>query len=328
MKIFVFGSSRIGGVRIVSKSLTNSLESLGYDAEYIYGYNALKKIFKNFFNIYFSTKDKYYFITWGIYNFLPLPAKNVLCFMHGFPSANQQDLLRFYLFRSIIILNKIRKIRSISVSKFSHSILKDIYKLDTQVLRNSIPFTVNKENLTHDLEKDIDIIFIGRVNNYKMPIFMLDTLEHLATKGKNIYVVGEGTSKDNYLKHNNATNIVFSDFVARNEVSLLLKRSKYFISCSDSEPFGIVFLEALLFGCKLISPRSGGLLEISSHFPKEFIYLFNFYDNEYDAKEILKNLNYKIKSISSIELKLISEIIDKKFNPIKHAIDIIKLLNT
>ena len=44
----------------------------------------------------------------------------------------------------------------------------------------------------------------------------------------------------------------------------MLERSKYFISCSESEPFGIVFLEALFLGCRVIAPRSGGALEIAS----------------------------------------------------------------
>ena len=65
------------------------------------------------------------------------------------------------------------------------------------------------------------------------------------------------------LKNNLDTKIKFLDFISDKVISFL-KRSKYFISCSSSEPFGIVFLEALLYGCKTISPRSGGLLEISS----------------------------------------------------------------
>ena len=327
MKIIVFGSSRIGGVRIVSKSLTNSLLSLGYEAEFIHGYKAFKIIFSNLLTIYFSKKNKLFFITWGIYNLLPLPSRAILCFLHGFPSANQQDLFRFYLFKSIIFINKIRKIRCITISKYAHSILKDIYKLDTKIIRNSIPFSFNKEHILNNLDKDIDIIFVGRLNLFKMPEFILDNLEGLASKGLNIYIVGEGSSKKKYLNNHKNTNLIFSDFVERKEVSNLLKRSKYFISCSDSEPFGIVFLEALLFGCRVISPRSGGLLEISSLFPDELIYLFNFYDDETDAKEILNSLNFQIKSISSIDLKRISKIIDVKFNPINHAKKVINYLN-
>ena len=72
---------------------------------------------------------------------------------------NQQDLLRYYLFRIVIILNKIRRIRTISVSKFSHSILKDIYKIDTYLIRNSVPFKYLESTSNKELNKDIDVIF-------------------------------------------------------------------------------------------------------------------------------------------------------------------------
>ena len=121
--------------------------------------------------------------------------------MHGFPSYNQQDLIRYYLFRLVIIINKIRRIKAISVSKFSHSILKDIYKFDTNLIRNSIPFKYLEIVNNHKLNKDIDVIFIGRVNSFKLPMFIISYLELLAELGLNIMIIGNGKSKNNYLNN-------------------------------------------------------------------------------------------------------------------------------
>ena len=43
-KFFIFGSSRMGGVKVVTSSLRDSLISLGYSVEYIYGLKAIKLI--------------------------------------------------------------------------------------------------------------------------------------------------------------------------------------------------------------------------------------------------------------------------------------------
>ena len=215
-----------------------------------------------------------------------------LSFLHGFPSYNQQDFLRYILFKFIIFLNKLRKIKTISISKYAQSILQDIFKLKTTMLRNSVPLNYLRDYRPEDLNKDIDILFIGRANKFKLPIYILEYLEILANNGLNIYVIGDGESKKNYLKNSFKSRINFINFVSHEKVLSFFKRSKYFISCSDSEPFGLVFLEAILYGCKPIAPRSGGLLEISSLFPEGFSDYFIFYDDEKNAKEILFGLNF------------------------------------
>ena len=93
MKLYVFGSKRVGGVRIATLSLFNSLNSLGYEVEYIFGFRVIKLYFLSFIDILRGCKNDFYFITWGVYNLLPFPRKRTLCFLHGFPSYNQQDFL-------------------------------------------------------------------------------------------------------------------------------------------------------------------------------------------------------------------------------------------
>ena len=51
MKLYVFGSKRIGGVRIATLSLFNSLKKIGYEVEYIFGFKAVNLYFLIFLNI-------------------------------------------------------------------------------------------------------------------------------------------------------------------------------------------------------------------------------------------------------------------------------------
>ena len=328
MKIYIFGSKRVGGVRIITTSIADSLKNLGYEVQYIFGFRVIKFYLSRLFEIFLWKKNKYYFITWGIYNLLPLPTNKTISFLHGFPSYNQQDLLRYSIFRFIIFSNRFRKIKTISISKYSQSILEDIFNLKTKLVRNTIPFNFIKNLEVEDLEKDLDIIFVGRANKYKLPNYIIECLEILAKRGLNIYVIGDGISKDNYLKNNLDTKIKFLDFISHDKVISFLKRSKYFISCSSSEPFGIVFLEALLYGCKTISPRSGGLLEISSIFPENNRDLFNFYDNEKNAKEILFGLDFSTYISKKEDQKEIINILKNKFNPISHAKELVEILRS
>ena len=99
------------------------------------------------------------------------------------------------------------------------------------------------------LIKDIDVIFIGRATKFKLPYYLLCAFENLASKGLNIYIIGEGSSKKDYLLHNKILNLIFKNFISHDKCHKMLGRSKYFISCSESEPFGVVFLEALFLGC-------------------------------------------------------------------------------
>ncbi|MBO6979323.1 MAG: glycosyltransferase [Prochlorococcus marinus XMU1428] len=326
-KIYIFGSSSMGGVRIITSSLRDSLKELGHSVEYIHGLKAIKFVILGIFNSTFTKfKKKEYFITWGIYNFIPLPKANTINFFHGFPSKTQQDFIRYYLFKIVILLVRIRRTKSISVSKYTSSILFSIYKIKTNTLRNSLPYSFLKKPLKTKFTKDIDIIFIGRATKFKLPSYLLFALEILAAEGFNIYIIGEGSSKNKYLLNNKNTKINFKNFISHNKCYQMLARSKYFISCSETEPFGIVFLEALFLGCRIISPRSGGALEISSLISDSYPNLFNFYDDEKSLINLLRNLE-KVDSIDPKNLDKIHIKIKKYFDPIKHAEDVLNQFN-
>jgi glycosyltransferase involved in cell wall biosynthesis len=47
-------------------------------------------------------------------------------------------------------------------------------------------------------------------------------------------------------------------FVDEEKKADIMARSEIFISLSDFEPMGVVFVEALLSGCKIVAPHCGG----------------------------------------------------------------------
>ena len=68
-------------------------------------------------------------------------------------------------------------------------------------------------------------------------------------------------------------------------------------------------------------------MEISSFFPKNLSYLFNFYEDEVNAKDIILGLDYSYKKVSRKSLNPIKKIINKEFNPIIHAKKVIEFLH-
>ena len=69
----------------------------------------------------------------------------------------------------------------------------------------------------------------------------------------------------------------------------MFSNAKIFISCSETEPFGMVFIEALLQGCLIVAPRSGGPLEIFSLLGECANDFFYFYDQEKDLHNKLED---------------------------------------
>ena len=57
-KFFIFGSSRMGGVRVTTSSLRDSLEYLGHSVEYIHGLKTIKFIIPRIFDFTFSDLKK------------------------------------------------------------------------------------------------------------------------------------------------------------------------------------------------------------------------------------------------------------------------------
>ncbi len=61
--------------------------------------------------------------------------------------------------------------------------------------------------------------------------------------------------------------ITFHGFVPHEEIYPFFHQADIFVSLSEAEPFGITFAEALMAGCKIICPDTGGQTEFLRRFP-------------------------------------------------------------
>lgn len=174
----------------------------------------------------------------------------------------------------------------------------DMYKnaKKTKVLYNGVNDFWLDSKLNSDLNKSIDLIYVGNFNKNKNIVGIINAIKLLHNKKINISLslVGGG---DDELK--NLLNIDrIPDFITNygviNDKDRLLKlyqSSKIFIMPSFFETFGLVYIEALFQGCNIIHSKGQG---IEGVFDCEFVQSVNPLDVDDIANKINYLLNLKI----------------------------------
>ncbi|SDL28458.1 Glycosyltransferase involved in cell wall bisynthesis [Clostridium cochlearium] len=191
-------------------------------------------------------------------------------FVHGFPSVRYYGLIKLFI---MLILDKLYTKNfeySFVNSNFALMINNDIYK-------NKIDEVINI-GLGYDFLEQIKdvgeiknssngkLLYVGRLFDAKKVDIILLALKYIKKKYGEEYeldVVGNGPQenrlKEISLKYNLKVNFVGS--VTPKETIEFYRNSEIFISLNPHEPFGMVYLEALANGCKIICPSSGGQLD-------------------------------------------------------------------
>ena len=189
-------------------------------------------------------------------------------------SINQQiDMESFSFIRKILV-------------KLTYPLAQKIIVLSPtgqQKLTNLIPSVKDKIvirsnwlplNFTQSLDdkavsKDIDILFMARLEDQKNPIRFLKIIKEITKHQKNlkIYLVGSGsleTKVKEYIAQNNLQNIVVIKPFTLNPKEYY-QRSKIFLISSNHEGFPLTILEALATNCLPVYYK---IDEISSFFKK------------------------------------------------------------
>lgn len=191
-------------------------------------------------------------------------------FFHGFPSIKYYGLLKLTV---MLVLDKLYCKYfeyTFANSNFTFVINNDIYK-------NRILKVINL-GLGYDfLEqlKGVDkienasngkLLYVGRLHDAKKVDVILYALKYIKEKYGKDYefnVIGSGPEEDKLkeisLKYNLKVN--FFGSLPSSEITSFYRNSEIFISLNPHEPFGMVYLEALANGCKIICPNSGGQLD-------------------------------------------------------------------
>ena len=109
----------------------------------------------------------------------------------------------------------------------------------------------------------------------------------------------------NYVKHLNVKNVILKPNLGKEELRLLLQKSKYFIHTRENEHFGISIVEAIAAGCIPLVHDSGGQREIV---PFEIFRFRSIADAVIKFKKILKlDINYTRKKFQQYIQKFSEE---------------------
>lgn len=115
-----------------------------------------------------------------------------------------------------------------------------------------------------------------------------------------ISIAGDGPLKESLLemaKEYNL-NINFLGRISQDEIAFKYLESEVFVSLDASEPYGIVFPEALLSGCKIVCPFTGGQVEYLCDY-KEYVNFINLRSPESIADGIQKMFEVEGKPVMS-----------------------------
>lgn len=186
--------------------------------------------------------------------------------------------------------------RVIAVSKYTSNIIKEHYKVPEEKIRivyNAFLPPLEAPKKIKKFKEPV-ILFLGRLTIQKGPKIFLEFAKKLIERyGKKVrfLIAGAGEMERELMLEaaglGIGTQIMFTGFLTRKEVEDALSISDIVVMPSVSEPFGLVALEAMSFGCALIVSKQSGVSEII-----ENAYKVDFWDIDKMVnivKELLEN---------------------------------------
>lgn len=205
--------------------------------------------------------------------------------------------------------------RVIAVSNYTAQVIKEHYKVPEEkirVLYNAFTVYTKEPKKTKKFKSPV-ILFLGRLTPQKGPKIFLEIAKKILRqypKKVRFLIAGAGEMERELMfeaaSEGFGTQVLFTGFLTRQEVEEALSLADIVVMPSVSEPFGIVALEAMYFGCALIISKQSGASEIL-----ENAYKVDFWDVDKIVNiivdllkhpEKLKNLQQKVKE----EVKKIS----------------------
>jgi len=144
---------------------------------------------------------------------------------------------------------------------------------NTEWVPNGISFTKfgnNKRDVRkiYKIPKNAPVVlFIGRISFEKKIDVVLSAFKHVLKKNPKAYLVIGGTGP--YLEDHkriakalDLKNVIFTGFVPDELLPLLYSTADIFVSASDTETFGLTFVEAMHFGLPLVGVNKFGAADV------------------------------------------------------------------
>lgn len=195
-------------------------------------------------------------------------------FLHGFFGAKNYGYIKSIL---AVIYQKwlIRMCDKVySNSSFTAMVNDELFKIKTdKVVHIGIGKNIIEEvsGVKSWNKTAKTIFFAGRLVPAKGIEKVFDALKVLQAQGVGYKMIVAGTGPlEEQLRHTAkeySLNVEFLGKVSQKEILHYYKMNEIFVSLNPSEPFGIVFAEALAFGCKVVCPCTGGQNEFLKDYP-------------------------------------------------------------
>ena len=240
--------------------------------------------------------------------YLPIiKARKKAYFLHGFFSLVAYSPLKTIL--AILYQKIFLKYADyiIGNSFFTCFINREVYNIVSDGhVKLGVSYPYLKQLSACDVKKEpYTVLFAGRLvkaKNIDKIVQAMKCLQNLTSRTYLLRIVGDGELKE-YLAeyvHKNNLNVEFCGTVDQHEIVKFYKISQIFISLNPTEPFGITFCEALLAGCQIVCPNTGGQVEFLKQYP-DSVEMLPDLEPETIAKAIMK-LDWTLKP-TKIDIK-------------------------
>ncbi|MGY0149802.1 glycosyltransferase family 4 protein [Edwardsiella tarda] len=184
-------------------------------------------------------------------------------------------------------------------------------------------FTVsNFDSQSNSYVRDIDYLFVGRLEVEKQPIEFVKLISNLKSRQRNIksVMIGSGNLFDDVkreIEKNDLSNeISMTGFLKHNEIIEFYKRAKYIVITSRTEGLPTVILDASCYGVDFISTPVGSLPFLCNKYKvghlflldemvdgvlsidKDFYYYdrLEFFSREHNIKNVVAGIGKEIES--------------------------------
>jgi glycogen(starch) synthase len=160
--------------------------------------------------------------------------------------------------------------RVVAVSRYTANIIKEHYFVPEEKVRvvyNAYYAETQSPQKIKKFKEPV-VLFLGRLTPQKGPTIFLELAKKVLERTKKVRFLfaGAGEMERELMLWASSlgygAHIMFTGFLKRAEVERALSLADIVIMPSPSEPFGIVALEAMHFGCALILSKQSGASEI------------------------------------------------------------------
>jgi glycogen(starch) synthase len=199
----------------------------------------------------------------GIWLFLFNPRKHWVISHNDYHLINRKGLIA-----RLKSLSATFATRNIAVSK---SIAKNL-KTPSLVIPNCYDESIFK--LYPEVKREFDFVFLGRLVSQKGCLLLLNACKRL-NKPFSLGIIGIGEEEERLKAMTNSlglsNNVTFHGLMVKDDLAKMLNRYKYMVIPSiEEEGFGMVALEGMACGCKIIAASAGGLSDAVNGLGKEF----------------------------------------------------------